>query len=300
MAFSPPETDLRLELFREPPIIPSAAANESLGFDAVGALKVVVGSDSDRVVRTTLQSISKTASAFSKVMPESYTGEHLVRAEMMCKPGNTNATLEALKLKVFLMSNNFDCDDGDVVICFENSGLMDTHSIRRLLSSNETTLEAFTEKLWASAIRWSTASFCDNDVVHTMLKAGFDPNRPVLCPPEEYNWLEYSEGCPSYLLEYVRKYSKRHLTSLQLALLCHNIELATLLVRGGADVNGTINEEDLTPLELAASLADHKEATTVAQLLLSKGAAINRTSYDGPSALTLAIRQEHWELARIL
>lgn len=84
--------------------------------------------------------------------------------------------------------------------------------------------------------------------------------------------------------------SSKNRTLLQEASVKNNVDAATLLLKGGADVNKS-NEVGVTSLHIASSLSH----TLLVKLLLQYGADVNKVDIVGQTPLDWAYNRSHYE-----
>lgn len=132
-----------------------------------------------------LQTVCRASLQLSKYMPESFPGEHLFRAEMLCRTGSNESHFQFLEVKLFLLSNNHIFADDEwlgssyisdarllqLVKALQSKGPI----LRVLFDSKLISAQAVCEKIFGAAVREG-----DLEILSIALQNGFDPNRPVL------------------------------------------------------------------------------------------------------------------------
>ena len=169
------------------------------------------------------------------------------------RPTAQSTAVQIIKLLMFLLSNNhFDhpishsIDVGETVLRMvrAHNGLQYKH----LLSHSGPTSEALSEKIFEIALEAE-----DTEVVRIMLDCGIDPNK------QGFTWTD-TQTSP-----------------LQLASSRGNVEMASMLLNAGAEVNGSILKKAVI-----------SENPQMVNLLLAEGAHASTT--DGDEALREAVQ----------
>lgn len=194
------------------------------------------------------------ASALGSIMPESYTGQNLARADSIICADRLAASLEQLKVSLFALSNNLinDFKEANITTSFARAFIP---TLKRLqehfnVSMAEPTVVALLGKCFQAA-----CTLPDLDLIRQFLELGVNPNQTVW--EEEMIW-----GWGSRF--HARK-------PIQMASRENDIEIARLLIVHGADVNGTVPRNGVPALCIAL-LCKHM---SMARLLLDSGASLN-------------------------
>ncbi|KAK4231341.1 ankyrin repeat-containing domain protein [Podospora fimiseda] len=228
----------------------------------------------------------KLASTLSISMPEEYSGEHLVRAQIIRTGSGPEFLSKFMKMEIFRASNNFldtwDNSDSDkewdrVIAHLQHSGITKTSFDFGSLS--DPTLSAFTEKLfqWAFSYILKHQAQPVLNVCKWLLRSGQDVNIPLRSVRDE--------TC----------------TPLQASVQLRRRDLTELLLENGADVNFALGDPK-TPLEIAVQLSKPSDVVPdMVQLLLASGANVNHPGFEGPtSALHEAISTKNLAVVKYL
>jgi ankyrin repeat protein len=251
-------------------------------------------------------------------MPEEYEGQHLTIARRLCNSKEDTVLLDGLKIKFFLLSNNFTFQkydsSGDIspenveaydelmIGLVKKVGLNSVNDFKLLLS-NGRTAEAVAEQLFASAIRSGQL-----EIVKMMLEAGMNPNSSMdsIISNSLLTALEYATGC-------YRKATSIRMTGAYLSQQTidqlevdeekdlddtakkKHIELMNILIAAGAHA---------TPISLHFAIVSGD--AILMQILLDAGADVNGRAYiksgadKDLTALGRAICQRNVRIAQIL
>ncbi|KAK3365826.1 hypothetical protein B0T24DRAFT_597583 [Lasiosphaeria ovina] len=208
-------------------------------------------------------SLSKLASTIGIAMPESYPGEHVMRAEIMANSTEPELSRESIMLSIFSASNNLgDLGDDDTwdrtVAGLRQIGAMD----------------AFMEKLFHAAFRRviKRNPWDDDDVVKDLLEEECEDR------PDTTLWA-----------------AEEFMSPLQHSLSAGMGYLVQLLLDAGADPNFGPRGEDITSLGVALTSREPEKI----HLLLKFGARVNRPTRDGNSLLHMASTEPTFEQSRI-
>jgi ankyrin repeat protein len=193
--------------------------------------------------------------------------------------GERDATIEFLKLAVYLLSNKLLRIRGSrMVFCDQLLKWFQTKRnylfLRKILSHNSPTIEAFAEDIFSSALHDEDAA-----ILRVFLEAGISPEMIV------YDRLDLV-----------------HYRPLQVVTRRGNFHLIEMFVDMGADINATnvdiyrSNLANQTPLQLAARRGDIE----VVKYLMHKGATVVLPEVYGPSALQNAAMAGNLEIASLL
>ncbi|CZR66358.1 uncharacterized protein PAC_16259 [Phialocephala subalpina] len=188
----------------------------------------------------------------------------------------TAATLEILKVTVYLLSNNL-LDNGDL-ICDELLKwfqMGDNHLLlAAILSHKMPTIEAFAEGIFASALQAE-----DQRMVRVFLDSGMNPGIVIRVSSSPSGF-----GC----------------TALQLAAGKNNLDLVKLFLEFDIDVDqtggGMSDYGSRTPLQIAARNGNME----LAQILISRGAVLDKLDLWGAAALQNAASKGNIEIAKTL
>ncbi|RYP44760.1 hypothetical protein DL768_008805 [Monosporascus sp. mg162] len=262
--------------------------------------------NSEDTIASSFYSRSKSTalSMLKKVAPETYDGEHDSTASMLLS--NSVSEVESARLKVLLyqLSNNMqlalelreELTDAQVIAIVKRVAQKYPDWMRSLLSSEQPTVAAIKENLFAVAMRCLDVELADQ-----LLVAGVNPNMPILRQLPEVK-LSVPRGrrnehicwCPnSYLC-----------TPLQLAASVSEVGLVKVLIRAGAKADLILQERDLSPLELACgtatTIADSRVLDTVKELV-ANGAVIDRAADPSrPTALLLTVASGNADLVEFI
>ncbi|KAL2801975.1 ankyrin repeat-containing domain protein [Aspergillus granulosus] len=222
-----------------------------------------------------VNSSSRTATGLSILMPEETDGQHHALATRFAE--SKHSTVDTFGMEMFLLSNNFvshgpngksmesmEAHDTRILEMFQRSGWNSVTQIRALLSTNEPTAAAITEKLFGSALREM-----DGDVIEMLLDAGINPN----CPIDTIN-LSYNETSP---LEYAARQT--------------NTEVIELFLSHGAQV---------TPSCLAAAAASISDLRLFSQFLGPDTNVNARSGLQGASPLANSVRRGCIDITKLL
>lgn len=192
-------------------------------------------------------------------MPEMEQGQHDILSTNLST--SKSGLRDHLNLVLYLISNNLtsrdpeelleqklERDDKLILKLLKDTGWDDLKHLKILLSTREPTAESITERVFASALR-----SCDFGILENMLRSGMSLNRLVEVVDED------GDGAVLFL------------TPLQLA--AHqesNVRLINLLIKYGADVNFSIDDNGETALYFAIN-ARYKPAV---RALLLQGATM--------------------------
>lgn len=173
-----------------------------------------------------LQRACYVASKLLKFMPERFRGEHLSRAEILCRVGSTTSHLQFLELLLFLLSNNLAEDmkkfDEELLRLLKRLPSLES-LLRALYRSDLTSARAISEQIFHAAVRK-----LDSDLLAISLKAGADPNRPV---PLGYILFPRTLSPDSYQADRTRLSA----SPLHIALYRQSMECSKQLIAFGAD-----------------------------------------------------------------
>ncbi|KAI9370385.1 ankyrin repeat-containing domain protein [Aspergillus egyptiacus] len=247
--------------------------------------------------------------ALELLMPEEQDGEHQTTSQVISGHRNEMGLQERFKVLFYLLSNNFELDEDEVILSiFRSSGIHTIENMKHLFAMPGLTTRAIAEKLFGSAVR----SF-DREIITVMLQAGMDPQTLII---DDYKYfdavtpLEYFcqlEEPPvdmiNLLLAHkadVNKY--RHSPVIISALLARNKVLMSILISHGADISvfleklrslaerGSLRSEDLDPLKplLENLLIQHANPTENQRILTTLLRVSVRTENIGLIQLLLA------------
>ncbi|KAK1754864.1 ankyrin repeat-containing domain protein [Echria macrotheca] len=231
-------------------------------------------------------SMSRLASAIGRTLPESYPGEHLMRAEILTRGSGPELLRESTMLAVIALSNNFgscwsDSQWKEVTILLRGAGMLAMPF--DFTSLHDVTTSAFMEKLFQGAFMRFFRSAAANDVV------------------EEYvhiiKWLLSSGQNPNLA---VGMYSKE--TPLQLSVRIWSVAMVELLLHHEADPNLVFGTTE-PALELAISDISNNPSvlSKIVGLLISAGAGVNGPAHNmSPPALHQAVTGGNLEVAELL
>lgn len=193
-------------------------------------------------VTPSVATLQKAATEIAKSVPEMYAGQHVenLKAILGEDPGSHEARLAALGMLVYQVSNNLvedadqDEDDDDVVEnkyqriinLFRAIGVDPNTWQEHFGGSEDRSSRAFAEKLFEAAINTG-----DLDILEALLSSGIDPNQPVMTLMN----CRFERPIQAAADDRVR-----------------GLDMAKLLVKAGADVDGTTPENDMPALHSAA------------------------------------------------
>ena len=207
-------------------------------------------------------------------MPESYSGEHLSRAEVILAGSGSEILQERIKLAIYGLSNNFhDVYERrrweDVVAVLEEIGIMQIPF--NFNAFDDTTISAFMEKLFQGTLHRA----CEHD----------DEK-----PQQVLKWL-LSSGQSCNVGMKNSMYAKSGMAPLQKAAWAGRPDLVKLLLDYGADLNWTVSGEAcrVPPLYYATAVGKLE----LVHILAEHGA------YQVP-ALYYAVAAGNFEVAQIL
>jgi ankyrin repeat protein len=192
-----------------------------------------------------------------------------------------SATTEILKLTIYLLSNkllDIKVGIGARLVCDELLKWFQMGDnyllLKAILSHRLPTIEAFAEGIFTSALEAE-----DRKMVRIFLDSGMNPN----------------------IIIGGRPYSPQRHTALQFATQRDSLGLVELLLKFEVDVDliatgGWWEKYQRTPLQIAA----RKGNMEIAQLLISRGAAVNEFPLHGSSVLQNAVMAGNFELAKVL
>ncbi|OIW26915.1 ankyrin [Coniochaeta ligniaria NRRL 30616] len=200
-------------------------------------------------------SIDRVAAEIAKSVPETYEGEHSAALQAMLDGDAVEANLSAFRLLVYQVSNNLidhdDDEDDDnkykrIVDLFRQIGLPRSTWEEHFSTKQDRSSRAFAEKLFEAAVNAE-----DLEVMEALLKSGIDPNQPIM--------------------SFMNCFFER---PIQVAAdnRVRNVEMARLLIKAGADVDGT-TADNLRP---AIHNAAQRGTLEMVRLLVNSGADIYR------------------------
>lgn len=165
--------------------------------------------------------------------------------------------------------------------------------MRTLLSSDQPTAVAIKENIFGAGIQC-----LDVDLVKQYLDVGMNPNIPIFRTLPK---VEFSIPRGRQRLR-IRWYHEGYsCTPLQWAVSAQKVELVRTLICAGANVNLCLQEQDISPLELACAITQDSVALTIAKLLVRNGALANRAvDLYRPTALVLAVASGNAHLTKFI
>ncbi|KAK1762337.1 ankyrin repeat-containing domain protein [Phialemonium atrogriseum] len=215
-------------------------------------LMTAVGSRAVANMLTETGGIKLAAAELAKSMPESFEGEHMSRLEALIGDDPLEAKHAALRLLAYQVSNNLVQDDEDdpdddknerIVKMFRDVGLPSDLWVKTF-SQNDQSTRAFAENLFEAAVNCRA-----RDVMEALLESGVNPNQVVRSVM-----------------------TGRLARPIQIAAdsRVHDAEMAALLLRHGAGVDLTTEEEEKPAMHIAAGSA----TLDVVKVLAENGADI--------------------------
>jgi len=190
------------------------------------------------------------------VLPNQEDGDTLAALRHIIFPKDCNASIELLKITVFLLSNKLFTDRDSHLVCDELLKWFQMGDnylfLKALLSHQMPTIEAFAEGILASALNSE-----DRRMTKICLDSGMDPNIII-----DDRLTEERKLC----------------SALQFATATGNIELVKQFLEVNSDVNNpgslerTSHNGQQTPLGIAARIGKME----IAQALISRGALIRK------------------------
>lgn len=247
-------------------------------------------------ITTATQSIDRYAARLGSIIPEGRTQEHF---KMLSKPRNQNTSnnqLDALRLLIFSVSNNFIMgsnnngfynyshylqhvldDSQDVLRLFQATDTNDLSIMLRLIEAADTipAISIFVKRLFDAAILLRCDEIAAN-ILHTIHKDSL--------------WTSVSSS-PVWETDH---------TPLAMAVRHRSMQLTSLLLEGGANPNEPDSEIMPTPLENAAAIVSHDTAFELASLLVSHGAIVDSGSTTSTCALSFAVMRGNFRLIELL
>ncbi|KAI1086136.1 ankyrin [Rostrohypoxylon terebratum] len=248
------------------------------------------------------QSIDKVSNYLDLLSPETYQGEHVASAEILLTGAHESASIELLKLAVYLLSNNMESElyrltnaplRQDPVDILRSSGILTKESIHWLMNASDETSEALKDTFLRKSLETD-----DSDILRWVLSGGMDVERVILrratiILPEK----------PHARFDDQFKYNVNiSLTPLQFASFRGSNDCCQVLLDAGADPNVRASDQSPLPLEYATMRSSSAKSTSLIKLLLHKGADLDRClgKRFGMDLLWLAIHQNHLFLVKKL
>ncbi|KAH8658425.1 ankyrin repeat-containing domain protein [Xylariales sp. PMI_506] len=238
------------------------------------SLQVVFASGCVTSELAKVKSIDYIAGRFDVFIPETYPNENIHRAVILNKGSSSQLQAEALKLIIYLISNNLLFEKGayndfldscmfTVALC-RLCGLTEQRILRRLitLSRSNPTLATVTEVLFKAAVHADAP-----DVVHLVLHedSRISPDMQVRLPRVQV---------------YPSSFRNEMIRALYVTVVNGSIDLINVLL----DAKASIWPSDQLSLSLVSFTileAPSHLAKRIVQLLLDKGATINDVGRDG-------------------
>ncbi|EEH40376.1 hypothetical protein PAAG_02431 [Paracoccidioides lutzii Pb01] len=223
------------------------------------AYVAMVGSRNFELNTSNAAGITRAAAEIGKSMPQSVAGEHSATMEILAGGGETlEAKLEVFRLLAYQLSNNLieGVEDGEgeeieskferIVRMFREVNLPRKLWVKVFSEEHDRTTAAFVEGLFEAAIVTSSL-----DIAEALLKVGADPDQPI-------------QGGMMGTVERPIQYT------VDTGARC--VEMAGLLVKAGADVDGVTEDNEASALHITAKRGTLK----MAKLLVENGADIRR------------------------
>ncbi|OTA68356.1 ankyrin [Hypoxylon sp. EC38] len=233
------------------------------------------GSSSSEIALFGQSSVRRLKFHLDLLCPETHEGDHMASAEILCTESRESASIEFLKLVVYLLSNNMDYDlykltngkVSDPVSVLYESGLLTKESVAWLKNASDPTSETLIEELLSYSLMKD-----NGDHMRWMLGERIDTRRFVYTPIEIAKFDREGE------LQFLHSRSMDQ-TLLQAATSFGSTSCCEILLEAGADPNLRANNKGHFPLEYAACGRSPDEATRLVDLLLSKGADLGRAVF---------------------
>ncbi|RYO80011.1 hypothetical protein DL762_007870 [Monosporascus cannonballus] len=255
-----------------------------------------------QTVHSIPEAISATIANFAKSIPELGKGEG-IKTQQLCYAGDMNSmATQLLVVLLFRLSNKLHEDlidhgiqtmDDDLIIhLIEEISKNNSAFLGDLLRSRNHTSDAIKEAVYASAVRKSK-----HEIASQFLKAGVDPNLPVLMIIFPESNIRRGKASISWRSRPLFKPSGLEIAAYRL-----DTRLALMLLEAGA----TIDRNSTPLLELVAAGNNDDRAVEIARLLVSAGTKLDwpRTpvspKYYRLSPLALAIARNNNRLAQFL
>lgn len=214
------------------------------------------------------------SSYLTKACPEIHEGDHISSVDILLSGSPESASVELLKLAVFLLSNNMNPDTtGPGAVGFlEMCGLLTRSNVHWLINTCDETSEALLDALLRESLTRS-----DGDLLSWLLDGPIDVERTIST--------------------YVQVYHSgfRTLTLLQAASCEGSVPCCEILLNAGADPNRRLYENTCLPLEYALGQYSEGEVTRLVELLLSRGANLIESTRE--KILSQAIEKGYSSLA---
>lgn len=247
------------------------------------------------------QSESLVSTTLPEIMPETRDGEHDDTVSMLLSKSVPEAESARFKLFLYQLSNKMqlslehqeELTGTNIIATVKQVARTSPKWMRTLLSSDQPTAVAIKENIFGAAIQC-----LDADLVKQHLDIGMNPNIPIFRTLPK---VEFSIPRGRQRLR-IRWYHEGYsCTPLQWAVSAQKVELVRTLICAGANVNLCLQEQDISPLELACAITQDSVALTIAKLLVRNGALVNRAvDLYRPTALVLAVASGNANLTKFM